>query len=172
MDRRHDADRTPGIRTAELTRQADAGGFYRMAAPLLSRQVRSSLGEDLRHLGHGLTQRTDRGPLMAYDEGLAERIRQHLGADPDVAQKRMFGGIAFLLRGNMAVGVTGDDLMVRVGPEATDAALARPGARLFDMTGRPMRGWVVVDSSALAEDEALGEWIDEGYAFAAGLPPK
>ncbi|GAA3846627.1 TfoX/Sxy family protein [Streptomyces coacervatus] len=109
---------------------------------------------------------------MAYDEGLAERIRQHLGADPDMAEKRMFGGIAFLLHGNMAVGVSGDDLMVRVGPDATDAALARPGAQLFDMTGRPMRGWVVVDSSALTEDEALAEWIDEGYTFAAGLPPK
>ena len=109
---------------------------------------------------------------MTYDEGLAERIRQHLGDDPGVAEKRMFGGIAFLLHGNMAVGVTGDDLMVRVGPDATDAALARPGARLFDMTGRPMRGWVVVDPSAVTEDEALGEWIDEGYAFAAGLPAK
>ncbi|OXY96692.1 TfoX/Sxy family protein [Streptomyces diastatochromogenes] len=109
---------------------------------------------------------------MAYDEGLAERIRDRLGADPDVAEKRMFGGIAFLYRGNMAVGVTGDDLMVRVGPDATDAALARPGARLFDMTGRPMRGWVVVAGSAVAEDDVLGEWIEEGRAFAAGLPPK
>ncbi|WP_089100230.1 TfoX/Sxy family protein [Streptomyces hyaluromycini] len=109
---------------------------------------------------------------MAYDEGLAERIRQHLGSDPDLAEKHMFGGIAFLYGGNMAVGVTGDDLMVRVGPEAMDAALARPGARIFDMTGRPMRGWVVVAGSAVAEDEALGEWIDEGYAFAASLPPK
>jgi len=84
----------------------------------------------------------------------------------------MFGGIAFLYRGNMAVGASGDDLMVRVGPDATDAALARPGTRVFDMTGRPMRGWIVVAASALAEDEALGAWIDEGYAFAAGLPPK
>ncbi|MFF4055405.1 TfoX/Sxy family protein [Streptomyces sp. NPDC001668] len=109
---------------------------------------------------------------MAYDEGLAERVRQHLGADPAVTEKRMFGGIAFLHQGNMAVGVTGDDLMVRVGPDATDTALARPGARLFDMTGRPMRGWVVVAGSAVAEDEALGEWIDEGRAFAASLPPK
>ncbi|MEU1481974.1 TfoX/Sxy family protein [Streptomyces sp. NPDC005760] len=109
---------------------------------------------------------------MAYDEGLAERVRQHLGADPAVTEKRMFGGIAFLHQGNMAVGVTGNDLMVRVGPDATDTALARPGARLFDMTGRPMRGWVVVAGSAVAEDEALGEWIDEGRAFAASLPPK
>lgn len=109
---------------------------------------------------------------MAYDEGLAERIREHLGADPDVTEKRMFGGLAFLHRGNMAVGVSGEDLMVRVGPDNTDAALARPGARVFDMTGRPMRGWILVDGSALAEDTALGAWIDEGYAFAAGLPPK
>ncbi|MEU6260151.1 TfoX/Sxy family protein [Streptomyces sp. NPDC047043] len=109
---------------------------------------------------------------MAYDEGLAERIRERLGADPAIAEKRMFGGIAFLLHGNMAVGVTGDDLMVRVGSEATDAALARPGARIFDMTGRPMRGWIVVDGAAVAEDETLDAWIAEGRAFAAGLPPK
>ncbi|MFJ5727056.1 TfoX/Sxy family protein [Streptomyces paradoxus] len=109
---------------------------------------------------------------MAYDEGLAERIRERLGVDPGVTEKHMFGGIAFLYRGNMAVGVTGDDLMVRVGPDATDAALARPGARIFDMTGRPMRGWVVVEGTAVAEDDALGAWIDEGHAFAATLPPK
>ncbi|GAA2636098.1 TfoX/Sxy family protein [Streptomyces vastus] len=109
---------------------------------------------------------------MAYDEGLAERIREHLGADPGITEKRMFGGLAFMYRGNMAVGVSDDDLMVRVGPDATDAALARPGTRVFDMTGRPMRGWILVAASALAEDEALGAWIDEGYAFAAGLPPK
>ncbi|MFJ4205473.1 TfoX/Sxy family protein [Streptomyces sviceus] len=109
---------------------------------------------------------------MAYDEGLAERVRQYLGADPGVTEKRMFGGIAFLFQGNMAVGVTGDDLMVRVGPDATDAALARPGTRLFDMTGRPTRGWVVVAGAAVTEDEALRAWIDEGRAFAASLPAK
>ncbi|MEV6106550.1 TfoX/Sxy family protein [Streptomyces sp. NPDC051940] len=109
---------------------------------------------------------------MAYDEGLAERIRERLGAEPGVTEKRMFGGIAFLYQGNMAVGVTGDDLMVRVGPDAADAALARPGARVFDMTGRPMRGWVVVAGDAVAEDDALGDWVDEGRAFAATLPPK
>ncbi|WP_405845721.1 TfoX/Sxy family protein [Streptomyces sp. NBC_01518] len=109
---------------------------------------------------------------MAYDEGLAERVRARLGVDPDIAEKRMFGGMAFLYRGNMAVGVSGSDLMVRVGPEHTDAALAQPGTRVFDMTGRPMRGWILVDSSVLAEDDALGRWIDEGHAFAASLPPK
>ncbi|MFJ9576947.1 TfoX/Sxy family protein [Streptomyces sp. NPDC101191] len=109
---------------------------------------------------------------MAFDEGLAERIRARLAGDPAITEKRMFGGIAFLCAGNMAVGVTGDDLMVRVGPDATDDALSRPGARLFDMTGRPMRGWVVVDAAAVAEDAALAEWVERGRAFAAGLPPK
>jgi TfoX/Sxy family transcriptional regulator of competence genes len=109
---------------------------------------------------------------MAYDEGLAERVRERLGVHPGVTEKRMFGGIAFLYRGNMAVGISGSDLMVRVGPEHTDEALAQPGTRVFDMTGRPMRGWILVDSSALAEDEALGRWVDEGHAFAASLPPK
>lgn len=109
---------------------------------------------------------------MAYDEGLAERIRERLGADPGVTEKRMFGGIAFMHRGNMAVGVSGEDLMVRVGPDATDAALARPGTRVFDMTGRPMRGWILVAGTAVAEDQVLTEWIEEGRAFAATLPPK
>jgi TfoX/Sxy family transcriptional regulator of competence genes len=109
---------------------------------------------------------------MAYDEGLTERIRQRLGTDPDVTEKHMFGGLAFLLRGNMAVGVSGDDLMVRVGPDNSDAALARPGTRVFDMTGRPMRGWILVAGTALTEDDALDEWIDEGRVFASSLPPK
>ncbi|MGW6563912.1 TfoX/Sxy family protein [Streptomyces sp. NPDC054975] len=109
---------------------------------------------------------------MAFDEGLAERIRAHLAAHPAVTEKRMFGGLAFLHAGNMAVGVIGDELMVRVGPDATDTALARPGTRPFDYTGRPMRGWVVVAASALTDDAALAEWIEQGHAFAAGLPPK
>jgi TfoX/Sxy family transcriptional regulator of competence genes len=109
---------------------------------------------------------------MAYDEGLAERIRQRLSGVPEVAEKHMFGGIAFLHRGNTAVGVSGDDLMVRVGADNTDAALARPGTRVFDMTGRPMRGWILVSGTALTEDDVLDAWIDEGRAFASSLPPK
>ncbi|MXM65375.1 RNA methyltransferase [Streptomyces sp. HUCO-GS316] len=109
---------------------------------------------------------------MAYDEGLAERIRDRLSAHHGVTEKRMFGGIAFLHSGNMAVGVTGDDLMVRVGPDNTEAALARPGTRLFDMTGRPMRGWILVAGTALTEDDTLAQWINDGYAFAGTLPPK
>lgn len=106
---------------------------------------------------------------MAYDEGLAERIRAEL-ADVDVAEKKMFGGVAFLERGNMLVGVTGSDLMARVGPDATDDALARPGARLFDMSGRPMRGWIVVDAAVL-DDKTLATWIEDARRFVATLPP-
>ncbi|MFB6639422.1 TfoX/Sxy family protein [Streptomyces chartreusis] len=109
---------------------------------------------------------------MAYDEGLAQRIRERLGGRTEITEKRMFGGIAFLVHGNMAVGVSGDDLMVRVGPDGTDAALARPGTRIFDMTGRPMKGWILVAGDALTEDDVLRAWIEEGRAFAAGLPPK
>ena len=109
---------------------------------------------------------------MAYDEGLAERVRGRLGAGPEVTEKRMFGGIAFLHRGNMAVGVSGDDLMVRVGPDNTEAALARPGTRVFDMTGRPMRGWILVAGTVLTDDDVLDAWIAQGRAFAASLPPK
>ncbi|MFF9012984.1 TfoX/Sxy family protein [Streptomyces sp. NPDC014870] len=109
---------------------------------------------------------------MAFDEGLAERIRARLGTGPSVSEKRMSGGLAFLYAGNMLVGVIGDELMVRVGPDANDEARARPGTRPFDFTGRPMRGWAVVDASALTEDDALAEWVDQGHVFAAGLPPK
>ncbi|GAA0671996.1 TfoX/Sxy family protein [Kitasatospora atroaurantiaca] len=109
---------------------------------------------------------------MAIDEGLAQRIREQLGEVPGLTEKRMFGGLAFLMNGNMAVGVHNDELIVRIGPDDTDAALARPGVRLFDITGRPMRGWVLVDSSALTEDATLRDWIDRGRSFAATLPPK
>ncbi|MFI1394712.1 TfoX/Sxy family protein [Streptomyces sp. NPDC020681] len=109
---------------------------------------------------------------MAYDEGLAQRIRDHLDRHPGITEKHMFGGLSFLYHGNMAVGVIGDEMIVRVGPEATDAALARPGARVFDFTSRPMRGWITVGAGGLADDGALCTWVDEGHAFAASLPPK
>jgi TfoX/Sxy family transcriptional regulator of competence genes len=109
---------------------------------------------------------------MAVDEALAQRIRELLGGTPGLREKRMFGGLSFLLNGNMAVGVHGDELIVRLAPEETDAALARPGVRIFDMTGRPMRGWVLVATEALAEQAALAEWVDRGRDFAASLPPK
>ncbi|MBB6417862.1 TfoX/Sxy family protein [Streptomyces sp. AK010] len=90
---------------------------------------------------------------MTYGEGLAQRIRKQCRAAPEITEQHMFGGVAFLCRGNMAVGVTCNDLLVRVGPDGTAAALARPGTRVFDMNGRPMRGWIVVDRAAVTEDD-------------------
>jgi TfoX/Sxy family transcriptional regulator of competence genes len=109
---------------------------------------------------------------MAYDEGLAIRIREVIGGEPGLAEKRMFGGLAITLDGNMAVGVSGNDLMVRTDPAQQDALLAEPGARPFDLTGRPMKGWLVVDADGLAEDADLRRWIERGVAFARSLPPK
>ena len=109
---------------------------------------------------------------MAYDEGLAQRIREALADADGLSERRMFGGIAFMLHGNMAVGISGDELMVRVGPEAYDDALAQPHARVFDMTGRVMRGWVVVAAEGIADDAALGEWVRRGADYARSLPPK
>jgi hypothetical protein len=109
---------------------------------------------------------------MAYDEGLATRVRDVIGDQPGVAEKKMFGGLAFLLRGNMACGVRGDDLIVRLAADSFDAALDEPGTRLFDLTGRPMKGWLLVDADGHAEDGDLRRWVDRGLAFAASLPPK
>ena len=108
---------------------------------------------------------------MAYDEGLAERVEMALG-ELDVVGKRMFGGVGYMLRGNMACGVHGDALIVRMGPDAYDEALAQPHTRVFDITGRPMRGWVMVDAEGCAADEALDAWVKRGVDFAMTLPPK
>lgn len=112
---------------------------------------------------------------MAYDEGLAQRIQEILSEDDDGAratERKMFGGLAFLVEGNMAVGVVGDELMVRVGPEAYEAALAEAHARPMDFTGRPMKGFVFVEAEGLCEDEDLRQWIGRGVAFARSLPTK
>jgi hypothetical protein len=109
---------------------------------------------------------------MAYDEELAERVRQQLAAERGLVEKAMFGGVAFLLDANMAVGISGDELMVRVGPDRSDEALARPHARPFDMTGRPMKGWILVGLDALGSERELAGWVSEGVAFARSLPPK
>jgi TfoX/Sxy family transcriptional regulator of competence genes len=109
---------------------------------------------------------------MAYDEGLATRVREVLGEQPELVEKKMFGGLAFLLHGNMACGVRGEDLIVRVAAEAADAALREPGTRPFDLTGRPMKGWLLVDADGHAEDDDLRRWVDRGLAYANSLPPK
>ena len=109
---------------------------------------------------------------MPYDEGLAERIREMLAARTDVVEKLMFGGIAFLINGNMAVGVAKEDLMVRVSPETHEGLLAHPHARPMDFTGKPMKGWLFVDSQGVESDADLCRWIERGAAYASSLPAK
>lgn len=109
---------------------------------------------------------------MAYDELLAERIRNALAARHDVTEQKMFGGIAFMIGGRMAVGVVRDDLMVRVGPDAHDEAVARPQVRPMDLTGRPMRGFVYVAPAGVVDDGDLARWVEAGAAFAASQPPR
>ncbi|HEY7470261.1 MAG TPA: TfoX/Sxy family protein [Acidimicrobiia bacterium] len=109
---------------------------------------------------------------MAYDEVLAGRVREHLAGHPAVTEKKMFGGIAFMVSGNMAVGVSGDELMVRVDPAEHETLLDQPGVRAFDLTGRGMKGWVLVAPESTTGAEALDRWIELGLDFAGALPPK
>lgn len=109
---------------------------------------------------------------MAYDEELAERIRGLLAGRDDVTERKMFGGIAFMVRDRMAVGVVRHDLMVRVGPGAHDEAVARPHTRPMDFTGRPMRGMVYVAPAGVADDAELARWVETGAPYAASQPPK
>lgn len=109
---------------------------------------------------------------MAYDPGLAQRIRETLGSRPGLSERRMFGGLAFLLDGKMFVGVSGSVLMARVGPERYQDALAVPHTRVMDFTGRPMKGYVYIDPPGLAEDRDLGAWVNWCAGFVASLPAK
>ena len=109
---------------------------------------------------------------MAYDQQLAERIRGALRGRDGVTERKMFGGIAFMVGGNMAVGVIRDDLMVRIGSDAHDEALAQPHVRVMDFGHRPMKGMIYVGPEGIASDPELARWVDAGAAFAASLPPK
>ncbi|OFW60993.1 MAG: RNA methyltransferase [Actinobacteria bacterium RBG_16_64_13] len=109
---------------------------------------------------------------MAYDEGLAQRVREVLAEQPSVIEKSMFGGICFLLRGNMVAGVVNEDLMVRVGPEAHDDLVSRPDARPMDFTGKSLKGFVYVGPEGLDSDTELRRWIGYGVAYAGSLPGK
>ncbi|MDQ2673614.1 MAG: TfoX/Sxy family protein [Chloroflexota bacterium] len=110
---------------------------------------------------------------MAYSEALAERIRQLIGEDPAVREQRMFGGLAFLINGNMAVAASGQGgLMVRVSPEQSDELVATSPARLMEMGSRPMRGWLRIDEADVGSDGALRTWVERGTSYARGLPPK
>jgi TfoX/Sxy family transcriptional regulator of competence genes len=107
---------------------------------------------------------------MAYDETLAQRLRDKL-TDPAVTERKMFGGLAFFTNGNMTVGVSRDELIVRLGPEGVAAALTREGVRPFESGGRSMRGWVLVAGDRL-DDPELDRWLAEAYDHVASLPPK
>jgi TfoX/Sxy family transcriptional regulator of competence genes len=109
---------------------------------------------------------------MAYDEALARRIRAALRDKPGITERSMFGGIAFMLQGHMLVGIAGNDLMARVGPENHERALATKGAREMDFTGKPMRGYVFVDPKTLASAADLRRWIKLSAGFVSTLPAK
>jgi TfoX/Sxy family transcriptional regulator of competence genes len=109
---------------------------------------------------------------VAYDEVLAERVRDALALAAELAERKMFGGLAFMLRGNMCCGVVGDELVVRVGPQGHTDALAAPHVRPMDFTGRPMTGMVYVGRDGVAADGDLRGWVERGAAHARALPPK
>jgi TfoX/Sxy family transcriptional regulator of competence genes len=109
---------------------------------------------------------------MAYDEALADRIRELLSARAEVSERKMFGGIAFMVAGNMACGVLGEDVIVRLGEDEAASALDENGVRPFDFTGRPMKTTVYVGPERTADEAGLAEWVEAGADFAASLPPK
>jgi TfoX/Sxy family transcriptional regulator of competence genes len=109
---------------------------------------------------------------MAFDEGSAERIREFLADYPDLQERKMFGGLAFMVQGHMTVGLSNDDLMVRVGAEHDEEALKQLYARKMDLTGKPMKGFVLVDSAGYMEDEDLAAWLQRGLNYTLSLPPK
>jgi TfoX/Sxy family transcriptional regulator of competence genes len=109
---------------------------------------------------------------MAFDDQLANSVRKLIGRKARLVEKKMFGGLAFLINGNMSVGVHGSELIVRIAPESTDAALKEPGARPFDITGRPMKGWLLVGGAGLNDPPSLAKWVRRGVEYASILPKK
>jgi len=109
---------------------------------------------------------------MAYDEGLAERLRELFSEDRNVTEKKMFGGLAFMSGDYMFVGILGEALMARVGKENHESVLARPHVRVMDFTGKSLKGYVFVDPPGYAEDEDLAAWVKQCRDFVQTLPPK
>ncbi|HET7855985.1 MAG TPA: TfoX/Sxy family protein [Gaiellaceae bacterium] len=110
---------------------------------------------------------------MAYDEELAERIRELLGNEAGVAEQKMFGGLAFLIGGNMAVGASGQGgILVRVDPAQSDELVASTDARPMEMRGREMKGWLRVDANSVGTKGELAKWVERGVGYARSLPPK
>jgi len=109
---------------------------------------------------------------MAFDDKLAERIRKQLGKRRGLTEKKMFGGLAFLLNGNMCCGVHGQEIIVRLDPEQTEQALSERHTRIFDLSGRPMKGWLLVQPKGITTEAALAKWIQVGLEYASSLPAK
>jgi TfoX/Sxy family transcriptional regulator of competence genes len=109
---------------------------------------------------------------MAYDEGLAERLIDATAGIEGISQKKMFGGLCFLVSGNMCLGIVKDELMVRVGADAYEECLAQPHAREMDFTGRAMKGMIYIGTEGFEDDTDLEDWVARGLAFAQSLPPK
>lgn len=109
---------------------------------------------------------------MAYDEALAERVRDVLAPREGVSQRKMFGGLAFMINRNMACGIIADELMVRLDHEDADRALAEQHVRAMDFTGKPLRGMIYVATAGITADADLASWVDAGADHAASLPPK
>jgi hypothetical protein len=109
---------------------------------------------------------------VAYDEQLADRVRDLVTPYGEVSERKMFGGIGFMVGGNMAVGVIGDELIVRLDPGEAEKAMAEEGVREFDFTGRPMKGWIFVGPEQTGEDDSLADWVEAGAGYAASLPAK
>lgn len=109
---------------------------------------------------------------MPYSEPLAERMRPNLLTRPDVREKSMFGGVAFLVNGNMCCGIWKDLLVIRLDKEEGTKALDEEHVRVMDITGRPMKGWLFVEPAGYKADKDLAKWIERAYVFASSLPPK
>ena len=109
---------------------------------------------------------------MSYDEKLAERTRSVLDSRDDVVERKMFGGLAFMVRGHMCVGIVDRELMIRIGPDAYESALAEAHARPMDFTGRPLRGMVYVGAAGLRTEAGLRAWVDRGLRFVSALAPR
>ncbi len=110
---------------------------------------------------------------MSFDTKIADRIRKKLGKRKGLTEKKMFGGIAFMVNGNMCCGVHRDKMIVRVDPEETDVVLKEKHTRIFDLSGgRPMKGWILVQQKGVATDSALAKWVGVGLKYASSLPAK
>jgi TfoX/Sxy family transcriptional regulator of competence genes len=135
--------------------------------------MRSAIGEPM--VDPGPSGPCGAGPgvdLMAFDEGLAHRLREQFSSRGDVTEKKMFGGLCFMVSGHMCCGIVGETLMARVGPDRYADCLARPYAREMDFTGKPMKGMVYVDADGFEADDELAAWVETCLAFVGSLPPK